>query len=799
MTKPSRCNNHNHHKLCKLLKIAQTQMRLFPHQVIDTEKEAILVNIVDTETAICSVCDEQMLFDATDMILIPDEYSGEEDQNLYADSYEITGRHYNIRINPRPAEEWQSQNQEEAKTLAVGAISKLSGLFKSIGKSAYSAITEKPYIVRPDFTGNDVATRVGGGVITKLDGSIVTVESDGPVGFGSVTSWIVNTETGAVDYKDDIARAPLNYSNTHVALHKLNKAIKKEFTKRFVELFTSLNGQKIMNEFDSEFMLQTGFLQPALIDFIKIVGGDIEGNDCVNLFKSGIGQTFLTASDDLEAAIGHILRPETKVSTNGNFSRSQNRRTKEEYMLPVCNDCTRDLIASCDDCGKYKYKTEMQSANDNGRLICGRCAENYSYCDDCSRMITSDESYWDENNTATYCESCYEEHKAERIDTSDFSEPKERASERLFFPSGNKQILQKLVAGLEILKGKTRGGTPDRCSQDFLNAFKANGFKEDEAISLINTVGSAANLELMGNPVGAEDFKWYIQSYITAIQNSIYEQDSFYSKYPLAIDAQTNTQNIFSGKKLDLIRGYQPMPVTYEYDEANRGESNFVIKMMPGKTLLEQAETLFPKFGKESWRWFSRTGTQHHPGCIAYARIASYDDYFVIDNFQRDADANNGKPEDYADRFSDPADKLMAQKAIKWWDKRTTRWYVQFAAYLVSFAEHNDKKLYLTNFETQKKKWSRLPEKNREVYDNLPEEMSSASFYKKLRELRDDEPELTAEELKERVRNGEIKILPTHYESFDGNVEDLSRAVGGIWRLAKRHKIFGLFKKAHSF
>lgn len=770
-------------------------MRLFPHQIVDKDKEDVLVNIVDDETAICSICDEEIPFNATDMTLIPDHYTNDA-QNLYAESNEITGKHYNIRINPKPKEEWESQNQETDKARISGTVSKLALLFRSIGNAAYSAIIEKPYVVHPDLDYNVITLRDG--TRLELSGSIVTVESDGPVaGLANVTSWIINREVGPVDYKTDVAGAPLNYLNVHV-LRELNSAVSKEFTNRFVALFNRLGGQEVMDEFNTELLLSAGFLGSTLIGFIKIVNGAVQNNNCNNLFKPDITRTFLTAADNLEVVARAILSHENKISTKGDFSSDSNKQVKTEYMLPICEHCVGDLIASCDDCGEYKYKTEMESVNDNDRLICNRCGENYSYCDDCNTMINSDETYWDENNQATYCESCYDEHKSEKIDTSEFSEPEEHASSRLFFPAGNKQILQKLVAGLEILKNKTKGGAPEKCYQDVLNTFKANGFKEDEATILIDTVGNAADLELIGNPVGAEDFKWYIQSYITAIQNSIYEQDSFYSKYPLAIDAQTNTQNIFSGKKLDLLKGYQPMPVTYEYDEANRGESNFVIKMMPSKTLLEQAETLFPGFGKEAWKWFSKTGTQHHPGCIAYARIASYDDYFVIDNLQRDADANNAKPEHYAERFEDPADKVMAEKAIKWWDKRTTKWYVQFAAYLVNFAEHNDKKLYLTNFETQKKKWNRIPEKNREVYDNLPEEMASAGFYKMLKVLRDSNPGLTVEELKEKINSGEFEILPTHYKSFGGKVEDLRGAVGGIWRLAKKHKILSLFKKGSS-
>lgn len=765
-------------------------MKLFPHSVVEDEKEDILVNIVDDETAICSICDDKIAFDQGEMVLIPDEYNGVE-PNLYAKSNDISGKHYNIRINPKPKEEWVSQNQDADKERISSAISNLAKLFKTIGGAAYSEFIEKQYVIRPTFDHNEVALRSG--TILNLSDSLVTVETDGPIDMPSkIKSWIANYETDPVDCTADILTVP-GYLFGHL-FHGLNSAISKEFTSRFVFAFETLDGMAAIDSVLSDLALSGPSIGASMIRFINLIKNAVVNYNCSNIFKPRLTQTFLTAADNLEIVAREILKPYNKIVTRRDFSSTEHMAVKEEYFLPICESCADDLVKKCHDCREYKYKAEMHYIAEE--LICDSCGDDYFTCDGCGVMIHNEDSWYEERTSSTYCESCYDKNKSEKIDTSDFSEPENLAGNRLFFLSGNKQTLQKLIAGLKTLQSKTRGGAPDKLYQDVLNTFKANGFKEDEAIVMIDTIGNAANVELMGNPVGAEDFKWYLSNYISAVQNYITEQDNFYTKYPLAIDDKTNTQNIFSGKKLDLLKNYQPMSVTYEYDEANRGESNFVIKMMPGKTMLEQAETLFPGFGKNAWKYFSNTGTQHHPGCIAYARIASYDDYFVIDNLQRDSDINNAKPDAYVSRFEKEEDKVTAEKALRWWDKRTSKWYVQFAAYLVSFAEHNDKKLYLTNFDTQKKKWKGIPEKNREVYDSLPEEMASAGFYRKLKELRDSEPDLTAEELKDRIDSGKVSVMPMRQESFDGNVEDLSRAVGGIWRLAHRYKILGLFKKA---
>ncbi len=166
---------------------------------------------------------------------------------------------------------------------------------------------------------------------------------------------------------------------------------------------------------------------------------------------------------------------------------------------------------------------------------------------------------------------------------------------------------------------------------------------------------------------------------------------------------------------------------------------------------------------------------------------------------QRDADLNNSDPDTYKARFSSEPEKAeMAERALRWFDKRTSKWYIQFTDYLINFAKENEKKLYLTNFKTQKQKWRSIPDKNMEVYDNLPEELSSASFYRKLQEMKRENPDETTESLVQKIKDGSISVYPVKDNSPDPDlkIEDLREPVDGIWRLAKKNKIFCLFKKS---
>jgi hypothetical protein len=412
-------------------------------------------------------------------------------------------------------------------------------------------------------------------------------------------------------------------------------------------------------------------------------------------------------------------------------------------------------------------------------------------------MVNYDDLNFDDETDRGYCEDCFQKMKDKGVDTDSFREPPILTSDNLFFLSGNSQNLKQLASGLHKFKEKTKGGNVLKLKQDFLNIFKANGIKEDEARKIIKIIDGVINLKITDETIPAEDFRRYIESYIQAINNYVNTQEDFYSKYPLLIDGDKKIENIYSDRKIQILNNYQPIPVLYEYDRANRGNNNFVIKMMPSSLFFKELDTLFSDIAEDAWEHFSSSGTQHHPGCIAYARISYDGENFVIDNLQRDADLNNAMG--FIGRITSNPQKLDSFKAaFKWIEKRISKWYVQFADYLIDFAKRNNKKLYLTNFETQKAKWRRIPEKNVEVYDNLPEELSSAAFYKKLEQLRRYEPEETVESLHEKIKKGLVEVFPTKDNDPDSSlrIEDLRKPVDGIWRLAKKNRILGLFKKS---
>ncbi len=775
-------------------------MRLFPHQVVETKSSESFGNIIDDETAICCSCGETIPFISEEADQIPEDYSSNSEYT-FVSMADLKSKNIKFKLNIDPIikEEWRPQDKKEYNQQLVQKLRKIADEVKNIGNSFYSELFEKPFRIEPKFTIDRFDTNPLYIESEEIDlaSSKIEITTEGDISIlkpENIISWTLKDgrEIGSrlLDYNNHYKLSPVRY--------KINYALYEEFQNRFLDLLKRNNFQQTLREFYSIYPVISKSLNFYVVVLMRRLYNLIENNDNDGnyFFDQNNSRLFFDVSDSLNSLSNIYLQEDFDISTNFNVLRDSGKKDIPNLFLPVCEDCAEDMMARCNDCNRYKFEADMSKVD--GNFVCERCSEHYVTCEDCGVMIFNEDAEYDEDSGSIFCRDCFK--KSVSVDTDEFDEPYDASSAELFFLSGNKQTLDKLLVGLNTFKNKVNGGPKEKIKRDIVNVFKANGIKEDEANIILNTLSTASTVSINpsfeGEFISDSSAKLFIDECIKSINNYLSHQDSFYSKYPLAIDANTRTQNIFSGKKIELLKSYQPMPVTYEYDAAHRGSDNFVIKMMPSETLLAQAESLFPGIGRKSWEYFSKAGTQHHPGCIAYARISYDGESLVIDNLQRDADLNNANVDSYKARYRDPAEQEMAEKALRWWDKRTSKWYVQFTDYLINFANNNSKKLYLTNFETQKRKWYSIPQKNMEVYDNLPEELSSAAFYKKLMELKQENPNETEESLKEKIKNGEVSIYPRYDETPNRRlkIEGVSAPVGGIWRLAKKHKILNIFK-----
>lgn len=787
------------HKVKNLLKLSQVQMRMFPHQALDADPESVFANIVDEDTAICSVCEKQIDFKADEADLIPDDFSKKNTEYAYAssDGMRYARNKFTIVIDPVQKEEWVPQDQDLYKEQLFEKLEWLANSFKTIGSLFYEKVLSENIEIEP-FKDHKYVLSFPSGKTFNLFGSKITFEPTDWIESISSTdkiiSWLLKDDDGnLVDIAADLPSLGGIWAYTTIT-YVVNDALRADHVNKILDLLKSQNIDDILRIYHEILPVIAEKQGDGLSIFSSRLSQFVSNPELFRHSLFGLRSEFLDAYDNVNVLISKLKSEDKNISTSLDVKRDSGRKIIPIYQLPICLNCVDEIIGECSDCGDYKYIVDLN--NYDGILICDGCSESWGSCDACGRSARTEDLHYSEDDGEVYCDGCYEEHQ--EVDPSDFENPDDLASQEPIFLSGNKQTLERLASALESFKNKTKGGPASKLKQDLINVFKANGIKEDETKIIMGTLDESGSAALIGDPVGEQDFKWYIQKYISAIKNFISHQESFYSKYPLAIDQDTKTENIYSGKKIELLKNYQPMPVKYEYDSAHRGTSSFVIKMIPAPALITQSETLFPGVGRTAWKYISNSGTQHHPGCIAYARMSYDGDNLVINNLQRDADLNNINLESYKSRYRDPEEAAMAEKALRWWDKRTSRWYVQFTDYLINFSKNNEKKLYITNFDTQKAKWGRIPEKNVEVYDNLPQELSSAAFYKKLQEMKAEDPSETVESLREKVQNGVVSILPTYDAEPDSNLilEDSKRPVNGIWRLAKKNNILKIFKRA---
>lgn len=358
-------------------------------------------------------------------------------------------------------------------------------------------------------------------------------------------------------------------------------------------------------------------------------------------------------------------------------------------MEPVCTECYDELKVRCDWCGERGilqgkgYNANFVNISNNDYL-CRSCYENSSSCDNCSIILPSEETYYNERTEGTYCERCYDSLQSKPYDIEPVKNVIETVqSTESFFPIDTKQI-EKTILPKVLLPLKTKPFS--------LETIERQATKAKLPPELMNFVLQVAK---------SEDFQT-MEDLISKLYRQVETEKQFKEKYP----------NI---KKLNKI----PLDIRV-VEEHDRDMPSFTITIRPAKSLIEYAEGLFPGDGKKALETLSSGG--HHAGAMAYARIGfdEDEDAFVINNLQTDADLqklvrhSNGQLPDHLKSI---------EPAIRWWLKQFENWPAQLLDIVRQFGLKMDKPVYLTNFNMQKRKWSRIPDRSKDLYDKIPAQM----------------------------------------------------------------------------
>ena len=149
----------------------------------------------------------------------------------------------------------------------------------------------------------------------------------------------------------------------------------------------------------------------------------------------------------------------------------------------LCESCADRLTVVCDHCNERIY--EENAVEDDHYILCDHCFDEYYIrCEDCSRIISRDRAYWD-NDDNVYCSSCWDEH-CEVIHEYNYT------PDLVFHGKG----LRHFGVELEI----DDGGTVNSNAEKLLNIANANGEN-----LYIKTDGSLdEGLELVTHPMTLE-------------------------------------------------------------------------------------------------------------------------------------------------------------------------------------------------------------------------------------------------------------------------------------------------------
>lgn len=136
--------------------------------------------------------------------------------------------------------------------------------------------------------------------------------------------------------------------------------------------------------------------------------------------------------------------------------------------LRLCDECSDDYYAYCDNCGRLTITENMQT--DGYISLCPDCRYNYYIeCDNCGIFVHRNDMY--EGNGCCYCETCWDDNNYDRIESSDYIPDFD-----FFSCSDEPEPAGYYGIELEIDKGEDR----DDCAADINIAGKGNTYNKSD-------------------------------------------------------------------------------------------------------------------------------------------------------------------------------------------------------------------------------------------------------------------------------------------------------------------------------
>ena len=485
----------------------------------------------------------------------------------------------------------------------------------------------------------------------------------------------------------------LSYSLINEAWKKLENAVRQiigPFTQLQMKHIRQVGGKLIVNTFKRMIMegLKPFFeaCQVAINKLKSLVG--LEG---IEVQKSKIllplcnkcseEARFYCAEDDCDF---HTTDEDDIIEVELTQHMPPDAEHQYYWNKTTTNNYCEEHAAKCESCGNGVLKDDeaMEYENDWYHQECFN--EVYRYCDGCDEYRYTEDMMWDEDSQEERCPNCYEDRDTgvdENIEKDDLKDAAEVVDKLpKLFPLDEKTIETSILPALKLGLKKLQSNPTMPFDKQL--AFVLKRIQRKEAQNAV--LAKSRSMDSLHN----------LYEYFSEHQK---ELAKFKDKYP-------------------KLKGFKPLPVDIKIENSAMHHAGKVFAVYPSEEFLDYAELMQPGAKAVYEKYISHRG--HHPGSLAFARFSMSDGNIIIDNLQTDIDVQT-----YKSTFQE-LDKDSAELALRWWLTAIKKfWIPALLDALNKFGKEIEKKVYLTTFQMQKSKWNNLPERNKDVYDRIPDIM----------------------------------------------------------------------------
>ena len=383
--------------------------------------------------------------------------------------------------------------------------------------------------------------------------------------------------------------------------------------------------------------------------------------------------------------------PDPKQQFGGKYEEIHKQFCEEHGAK--CEACDKGLEIEDDD--------TIKRGNDYYHSDC--YSEIFTTCEECGDEIYSEDARYDEDSGQTLCANCYDEENERKagieqgIPEEDLDTAKEiLGSQEKFYPLDADAIQKSVLPTIQLaIKHVSKNPIRPPNEKDFndIESFIHKRLQKPETKAAVSIkLQDLYTKAVPSSRITAVDWGRIMKNMEAFFIKSIEEANRIKTEYP-------------------NLKGFKPYPVDIKI-ESGRSHGGSVFVIYPSKEFLDYAELIQPGAEEAYDNHIKRKG--HHPGALAYARFTLSKGNIIIDNLQTDIDAQ---------AFDD--ELLKANPALQWWVSTIKKFWAPYLLdALRKFGQAVEKKTYLTNFDMQKIKWRSLPERNKDIYDRIPEAMN---------------------------------------------------------------------------